>query len=281
MITFGKYRGRPSEDLINDKPYFEWFMKQDFIKRKYKKDYDMIKNYKEPFFNILEKHLDWDCILMVSNYLNLNNDHLTKRAFTGYAPADGNQSKVIGGYDEHHKYWNGFKHRINIYNVLKTKYERHTKLNEVNFKEWSLFHKYNNEAQLISSVLKKKKIKSGFHRDIICPNAEVIYDNQCKIEKPHFDELMKFCSQKIIPFGKYKNNEITWIKWHQAQNYHQHYNSGNQWVMDFDSVRWKLDKYMQWVNAEKVVDQYPLFKFYLEQLKYQASIIRMSKRFYD
>ena len=92
---------------------------------------------------------------------------------------------------------------------------------------------------------------------------------------------MKFCSQKIIPFGKYKNNEITWIKWHQAQNYHQHYNSGNQWVMDFDSVRWKLDKYMQWVNAEKVVDQYPLFKFYLEQLKYQASIIRMSKRFYD
>ena len=37
----------------------------------------MIKNYKdkdkEPFLNILEKHLDWDCILMVSDYLNLNN----------------------------------------------------------------------------------------------------------------------------------------------------------------------------------------------------------------
>ena len=292
MLSFGKYKGRKVKDLIDDKTYYQWFIKQDFIKTKYKKDYDMVKNYKEPFLNILDKHLDWDCILMVSDYLNLNNEGVMNRAFIGYAPSDSKQSKIIGGYDEHHKYWNGFKHRRNIYNLLKVKYGRHTKLNEVNFKEWDLFHQYNNESLLIKNILLKKKSKihcspaeyrrCGWRtRDIIVYNAEAIYEAKLKIEKPYYEELMRFCDNKIIPFGKYQKQSITWKKWYQALNHHVHHNSGNLWVCDFDCVRWKLNKYLQWVQEKEILKSYPLFKFYLDVLDTKRQNERMSKRFYD
>ena len=39
-----------------------------------------------------------------------------------------------------------------------------------------------------------------------------------------------------------------------------------KWIIDFDCARWKLNKYMEWMTEMKVIYQYPLFKFYLEQL---------------
>tara|TARA_Y100000401_G_scaffold61821_1_gene49101 strand:- start:1262 stop:2113 length:852 start_codon:yes stop_codon:yes gene_type:complete len=283
MLSFGKYKGRKVKDLIADKSYYQWFIKQDFIKTKYKKDYDMVKNYKEPFLNILDKHLDWDCILMVSDYLNLNNEGVMNRAFNGYAPSDSKQSKIIGGYDEHHKYWFGFKHRRNIYNLLKVKYGRHTKLNEVNFKEWDLFHHYNNEALLIGNILLNRKNKKDglWHRDCIISNAELIYGLKLKIERPYYEELRRFCDNKIIPFGKYQKQSITWKKWDQALNYHVHHNSGNLWVCDFDCVRWKLNKYLQWVKEKNILKSYPLFKFYLDVLDIKRHNERMNRSFYD
>jgi hypothetical protein len=50
-----------------------------------------------------------------------------------------------------------------------------------------------------------------------------------------------------------------------------------KWIIDFESARWKLDKYMEWMTEMKVVDQYPLFKFYLERLEDKASIERFNR----
>ena len=45
-VNFGKYCGKNIIDIINDKSYYEWLMKQSFFKDKYYNIYDAVINYK-------------------------------------------------------------------------------------------------------------------------------------------------------------------------------------------------------------------------------------------
>ena len=44
VISFGKYRNKSISELINDKHYYQWLMKQDNLKIKYKKDFESIED---------------------------------------------------------------------------------------------------------------------------------------------------------------------------------------------------------------------------------------------
>eukprot|EP01050_Picozoa_sp_SAG11_P012140 SAG11_NODE_1332_length_5179_cov_193.229724_5_plen_64_part_00 len=45
-INFGKYCGKDIINIINDKNYKGWLLKQDFLKEKYTDIYNAIINYK-------------------------------------------------------------------------------------------------------------------------------------------------------------------------------------------------------------------------------------------
>ncbi len=49
VINFGKYRGRPIEEIVSvDKNYIEWLMAQDWFKSKFEKTYNVVINYFNP-----------------------------------------------------------------------------------------------------------------------------------------------------------------------------------------------------------------------------------------
>ena len=66
-INFGKYCGKNIINIINDKNYKEWLLKQDFFKEKYTDIYNAIINYK-PIKKINYNDLPDDIIEYINNF---------------------------------------------------------------------------------------------------------------------------------------------------------------------------------------------------------------------
>ena len=76
LISFGKYRNKSVEILIDDKGYCKWLLEQDNLRIKYKKDFELIENNNKQITNNnldnLEKlnfwNLPWDIIVYILNF---------------------------------------------------------------------------------------------------------------------------------------------------------------------------------------------------------------------
>ena len=77
LITFGKYKNKNASLLIEDKSYCKWLLKQDNLRIKYKKDFELIENDK--LFEIKNKKISdinfWDLPSDIRIYIfNINKE---------------------------------------------------------------------------------------------------------------------------------------------------------------------------------------------------------------
>ena len=72
-INFGKYCGKDIINIINDKDYKEWLLKQSFFKEQYTDIYNAVINYKKPinFLQECENNLCDDILEKIGNYFKL------------------------------------------------------------------------------------------------------------------------------------------------------------------------------------------------------------------
>jgi len=76
LISFGKYRNKSVELLIEDKGYCKWLLEQKTLRIKYKKDFDLIENNNKVITNNKLEELDninfwdlpWEVIVYILNF---------------------------------------------------------------------------------------------------------------------------------------------------------------------------------------------------------------------
>tara|TARA_R100000541_G_scaffold46267_1_gene53370 strand:+ start:189 stop:776 length:588 start_codon:yes stop_codon:yes gene_type:complete len=67
-VIFGKYCGKDITEIIKDKNYKEWLLKQSFVKEKYPEIYNAVINYKKPLRKINYNNLPNDIIEYINSF---------------------------------------------------------------------------------------------------------------------------------------------------------------------------------------------------------------------
>ena len=301
-VRFGKYCGKDYTEIIKDKNYKSWLLKQSFFKEKYPDIYDAVINYKAPinFLQECENNLNNDILEMIGNYFKLpeNNkkyenchnrllypdmDYLSFawRNFNDY-DLNHDDRYIPELTEEKNNIIRVFKHRRNIYKALMVDNENNKSLlqainNQDFLRYWEyskLFHGYNKFLTTCINIWNGNKV-------CYCCNAENILGY---LQNTHYNYLkkeVKFMNDWKIKVGKYKDifsysDIYSFIKGghsYSSENYkvkQEPFEAGGMKIIynDLDgneiiAKRYAVIKYFEWFKENIVNPDDPQFHFNL------------------
>jgi hypothetical protein len=271
-FSFGINKNKKISDVMkNNKQYCDFLMKQSWFPKKYPKEYEYIKNYKEPFnfFECMYNNLDTDCLDMISVYLtpkfsdyqdlievkeykgNKFYDYKDKKKIVSFMDeiyykkkqdGDSSYNKPLGIYTmsfnalpikvDPERVFNSFHHRRNILEAIQLSYKKPTYKDE-NFLE---YHERQANIINIDFIVQNR-----------CTNGESIAETSVKYIENILMKDIKELGDQELSFGKHKGRkykEIYSIK------------MGYGWYIDYLQNKTKF--------KNNILENQPQLKLYID-----------------
>ena len=235
-VIFGKYCGKDITEIIKDKNYKSWLLKQSFVKEKYPDIYNALINYKAPinFLQECENNLCDDILEKIGSYFKLpdNNSNTYQEALNNKKYENCHNRLLYNDMDYLSFSWRNFndydlnhddryipeltkeknsiirvfKHRRNIYKALMVDNEKNKSLLQANNnQDFIQYWKYSKSYHGYSKFLKITINAYDGNKITYCCNAEDIFSY---LQNNHYHNLkqeVKFMNDWKIKVGKYKD----------------------------------------------------------------------------
>ena len=225
-LSFGKYKGKELSIVNKDTNYKNWLLNQSFFKNKYPDEYIALKNYFN-FFECLEKYLDYDCMVMISEYFSGCEYGYLSFTFRGDLITD--KIKTV------------FKHKENLLTVKTMLMGDPGHLTRYNVNEFKLFHQINLKRFMFScfnqGITRGDDLygkKYDYYIEKLYPELETIKDNK-------------------VGFGKYRDLNYDQLR------YFRDTTTG--------FINYRIKHYVEWAEEHNVFDDKPLLKFYMDSMR--------------
>ena len=254
LMTFGKYRNKPLQDVVNDKNYYTWLMNQSWFHEKpeYKLLIELkmnkVKKIKidtsKNFFQLLQENICDDLLESIGEYLYTHVNDKNEKYVCNTGRYGFNREEIKNNPKFRERINIAFKHKSNILTALKD--ENEYRLHTNNIEDISYYFNLGENAYIYGK---------GLTTDL---NDIRGWSNDYKADFMKHKVNMKQLRRTKITFGKYKGASFDGFKDGYCYN--------NK--TDKDDPAWKVQHYKNWLDDNGVnPPNYQYFKYYLQLKK--------------